>query len=135
MLIKLWPCRQVWKIWPLGNLIHQFMNAFTDHRDSEILIVRHECMLFLLLTKLLPFCFIFFCTDTPCFFCLTFFFLFRFFSHFSLLLGCALPKWMSSGFNDRPLAPFAGILSLGIGDTMVSAIFLTKLVFRSVVLM
>ena len=27
---------------------------------------------------------------------------------------------MSSGFNDRPLAPFAGILSLGIGDTMVS---------------
>jgi hypothetical protein len=43
------------------------------------------------------------------------------FSHFSLLLGCALPKWMSSGLNDRPLAPFAGILSLGIGDTMVSS--------------
>lgn len=42
------------------------------------------------------------------------------FSHFSLLLGCALPKWMSSGFNDRPLGPFPGILSLGIGDTMVS---------------
>lgn len=42
------------------------------------------------------------------------------FSHFSLLLGCALPIWMSSGYNDRPLAPFAGILSLGIGDTMVS---------------
>ena len=41
-------------------------------------------------------------------------------SHFSLLLGCALPIWMSSGYNDRPLAPFAGILSLGIGDTMVS---------------
>jgi hypothetical protein len=44
------------------------------------------------------------------------------FSHFSLLLGCALPKWMASGFNDRPLAPFAGILSLGIGDTMVCTI-------------
>lgn len=44
------------------------------------------------------------------------------FSHFSLLLGCALPIWMSSGFNDRPLAPFAGILSLGIGDTMVSLV-------------
>ncbi|XP_043703459.1 dolichol kinase EVAN-like [Telopea speciosissima] len=43
-------------------------------------------------------------------------------SHFSLLLGCALPKWMSSGFNDRPLAPFAGILSLGIGDTMASMV-------------
>ncbi|KAG5566656.1 hypothetical protein RHGRI_002272 [Rhododendron griersonianum] len=71
---------RVWRIWPLGQLVHQFMNAFTDHRDSDLLIV----------------------------------------SHFSLLLGCALPIWMSSGFNDRPLAPFAGILSLGIGDTMVS---------------
>ena len=29
---------------------------------------------------------------------------------------------MSSGLNDRPLAPFAGILSLGIGDTMVSSV-------------
>lgn len=29
---------------------------------------------------------------------------------------------MSSGYNDRPLVPFAGILSLGIGDTMVSII-------------
>ncbi|WOK98358.1 dolichol kinase EVAN [Canna indica] len=73
---------RVWKIWPLGHLVHQFMNAFTDHRDSEILIV----------------------------------------SHFSLLLGCALPKWLSSGLNDRPLAPFAGILSLGIGDTMASVV-------------
>ncbi|KAI3877854.1 hypothetical protein MKW92_030962 [Papaver armeniacum] len=34
-------------------------------------------------------------------------------NHFSLLLGCALPKWLSTDFNDRPLAPFAGILSLG----------------------
>ncbi|OVA06975.1 hypothetical protein BVC80_1731g52 [Macleaya cordata] len=73
---------RVWKIWPLGKHVHQFMNAFTDHRDSDLLIV----------------------------------------SHFSLLLGCALPKWMSSGFNDRPLAPFAGILSLGIGDTMASMV-------------
>ncbi|RVX20362.1 Dolichol kinase EVAN [Vitis vinifera] len=71
---------RVWRIWPLGQLVHQFMNAFTDHRDSNLLVV----------------------------------------SHFSLLLGCALPIWMSSGYNDRPLAPFAGILSLGIGDTMVS---------------
>ncbi|KAL1128755.1 hypothetical protein V6Z11_A13G269600 [Gossypium hirsutum] len=73
---------QVWRIWPLGQLVHQFMSAFTDHRDSDILIV----------------------------------------SHFSLLLGCALPIWMSSGFNDRPLIPFAGILSLGIGDTMASMV-------------
>ncbi|KAG9441921.1 hypothetical protein H6P81_017775 [Aristolochia fimbriata] len=73
---------RVWQIWPLGHLVHKFMNAFTDHRDSDIFIV----------------------------------------SHFSLLLGCAIPKWMSSGFNDRPLAPFAGILSLGIGDTMASVV-------------
>ncbi|KAG6432806.1 hypothetical protein SASPL_104393 [Salvia splendens] len=43
-------------------------------------------------------------------------------SHFSLLLGCAIPIWLSSGFTDRPLAPFAGILSLGIGDTMASMV-------------
>ncbi|XP_020599987.1 dolichol kinase EVAN isoform X1 [Phalaenopsis equestris] len=73
---------RIWNIWPLGHMVHQFMNAFTDHRDSENLIV----------------------------------------SHFSLLLGCAIPKWMSAGFNDRPLAPFAGILSLGIGDTMASMV-------------
>ncbi|XP_024031450.1 dolichol kinase EVAN [Morus notabilis] len=73
---------RVWRIWPLGQPVHQFMNAFTDHRDSDILIV----------------------------------------SHFSLLLGCALPIWMSSGYSDRPLAPFAGILSLGIGDTMASMV-------------
>uniref|UniRef100_A0A7N0US89 dolichol kinase n=1 Tax=Kalanchoe fedtschenkoi TaxID=63787 RepID=A0A7N0US89_KALFE len=73
---------RIWRIWPLGELVHQFMTAFTDHRDSDILIV----------------------------------------SHFSLLLGCAIPIWMSSGYNDRPLAPFAGILSLGIGDTMASMV-------------
>ncbi|XP_041990462.1 dolichol kinase EVAN-like isoform X2 [Salvia splendens] len=73
---------RIWKIWSLGHLVHQFMNAFTDHRDSDLLIV----------------------------------------SHFSLLLGCAIPIWLSSGFTDRPLAPFAGILSLGIGDTMASMV-------------
>ncbi|CAN0898926.1 Dolichol kinase EVAN [Linum grandiflorum] len=73
---------RVWRIWPLGQLVHQFMTAFTDHRDSDLLIV----------------------------------------SHFSLLLGCALPIWLSSGYNDRALAPFAGILSLGIGDTMASMV-------------
>ncbi|KAL6577369.1 hypothetical protein OROMI_011645 [Orobanche minor] len=73
---------RIWKIWPLGHLVHQFMNAFTDHRDSDLLVV----------------------------------------SHFSLLLGCAIPIWLSPGFTDRPLAPFAGILSLGIGDTMASMV-------------
>ncbi|CAM8941456.1 unnamed protein product [Rhodiola kirilowii] len=51
---------RIWRMWPLGQLVHQFMTAFTDHRDSDILIV----------------------------------------SHFSLLLGCALPIRMSSGYND-----------------------------------
>ncbi|KAE8674580.1 hypothetical protein F3Y22_tig00111743pilonHSYRG00006 [Hibiscus syriacus] len=60
---------RVWRIWPLELLVHQFMSAFADHCDSDLIIV----------------------------------------SHFSLLLGCALPIWMSSGFNDRPLTPFAGI--------------------------
>ncbi|XP_075500586.1 LOW QUALITY PROTEIN: dolichol kinase EVAN [Primulina tabacum] len=73
---------RIWKIWPLGQHVHKFMNAFTDHRDSDLLII----------------------------------------SHFSLLLGCAIPIWMSSDFSDRPLAPFAGILSLGIGDTMASMV-------------
>ncbi|KAI3876894.1 hypothetical protein MKW92_016919 [Papaver armeniacum] len=31
-------------------------------------------------------------------------------------------KWLSTDFNDRLLAPFAGILSLGIGDTMASMV-------------
>lgn len=73
---------RIWRILPLGSLVNQFMKAFTDHRDSEILII----------------------------------------SHFSLLLGCAIPIWMSGYLNDRPLAPFAGILSLGIGDTMASLV-------------
>nr|GMD67222.1 dolichol kinase EVAN [Ipomoea batatas]GMD71265.1 dolichol kinase EVAN [Ipomoea batatas]GME21171.1 dolichol kinase EVAN [Ipomoea batatas] len=29
---------RIWRIWPLGQLLHQFMNAFTDHRDSDLLI-------------------------------------------------------------------------------------------------
>ncbi|XP_073140155.1 dolichol kinase EVAN isoform X2 [Henckelia pumila] len=73
---------RIWKIWPLGQQVHKFMNAFTDHRDSDLIII----------------------------------------SHFSLLLGCAIPIWLSSDFSDRPLAPFAGILSLGIGDTMASMV-------------
>ena len=91
------------------------MNAFTDHRDSEILIVRLVCFSRLHFPHLISHHFFFHVLwyDKPN--------IIGVFSHFSLLLGCALPKWMSSGLNDRPLAPFAGILSLGIGDTMVSS--------------
>jgi len=71
---------RVWRIPPLGEKIHTFLKAFTDSRDSDVLII----------------------------------------SHFSLLLGCAIPVWLSS--TDRPLTAYAGILSLGIGDTMASVV-------------
>lgn len=71
---------RVMRIPPLGKFVHRYMTAFTDTRDSELLII----------------------------------------SHFSLLLGCAIPLWLTDSVNDKPLAPFAGILSLGIGDTMAS---------------
>ncbi|KAJ7569812.1 hypothetical protein O6H91_01G095600 [Diphasiastrum complanatum] len=70
------------KIPPLGAIVHNFMKAFTDERDSDLLIV----------------------------------------SHFSLLLGCAMPLWLNISHNRRPLASFAGILSVGIGDTMASIV-------------
>ncbi|KAG0628467.1 hypothetical protein M758_1G029100 [Ceratodon purpureus] len=74
---------RVCRIPPLGEKIHTFLEAFTDSRDSGVLII----------------------------------------SHFSLLLGCAIPVWLSSTTaEDRPLAAYAGILSLGIGDTMASVI-------------
>ncbi|MCO5581417.1 hypothetical protein L7F22_035301 [Adiantum nelumboides] len=72
---------RIFQIPPVGEIVHKFMTAFTDSRDSDLLII----------------------------------------SHFSLLLGCALPVWLcGSSTHDRPLAPFAGVLSLGIGDTMAS---------------
>ncbi|MCO5547477.1 hypothetical protein L7F22_000927 [Adiantum nelumboides] len=72
---------RIFQIPPVGEVVHKFMTAFTDTRDSDLLII----------------------------------------SHFSLLLGCALPVWLcGSSTHDRPLAPFAGVLSLGIGDTMAS---------------
>jgi dolichol kinase len=74
---------RVWRIPPLGEKIQTFLKAFTDSRDSDVLII----------------------------------------SHFSLLLGCAIPIWLSSTMaQDRPLAAYAGILSLGIGDTMASVV-------------
>ena len=74
---------RVWRIPPLGEKIQTFLKAFTDSRDSDVLII----------------------------------------SHFSLLLGCAIPIWLSSTIaKDRPLAAYAGIVSLGIGDTMASLV-------------
>lgn len=73
---------RIWRIPPFGEHVHGFLKAFTDSRDSGVLII----------------------------------------SHFSLLLGCAIPVWLSSTLNPQPLAAYAGILSLGIGDTMASVI-------------
>lgn len=73
---------RVMQVPPLSDFVHRYMTAFTDSRDSELLII----------------------------------------SHFSLLLGCALPLWVSNSVNDKPLAAFAGIFSLGIGDTMASVV-------------
>lgn len=73
---------RVLRIPPLGEFVYKFMMAFTDSRDSDLLII----------------------------------------SHFSLLLGCALPLWFTNSLSDRPLAPFAGVFSLGIGDTMASVV-------------
>lgn len=78
---------------PLGPLLDKFMRAFADTRDAGPIIV----------------------------------------SHFSLLLGCALPLWLAPyPSSSHPaavgtrgpayLAPFAGMLSIGIGDTMASAV-------------
>jgi hypothetical protein len=97
------------------------MNAFTDHRDSDLLIVRYYALFSFQYSP---------CYEAQCLWYTAAFSSlswqnFLLLSHFSLLLGCALPIWMSSGYNDRPLAPFAGILSLGIGDTMVSPLSLS----------
>jgi dolichol kinase len=40
-------------------------------------------------------------------------------SHFYLLIGCALPLWLCSIINIDHWAAFSGIISLGIGDSVV----------------
>ncbi|CAN6695628.1 unnamed protein product [Malus baccata var. baccata] len=36
-----WICEIIFLIWRLGQSVHKFMNAFTDHSDSDLLIVRY----------------------------------------------------------------------------------------------
>ncbi|CAN6559868.1 unnamed protein product [Malus baccata var. baccata] len=36
-----WICEIIFLIWRLGQSVHKFMNAFTDHSDSDLLIVRN----------------------------------------------------------------------------------------------
>ena len=40
-------------------------------------------------------------------------------SHLYLLLGCAIPAWIGGG-STGSLAPYAGVLVLGVGDAMAS---------------
>ncbi|KAH7295146.1 hypothetical protein KP509_27G034700 [Ceratopteris richardii] len=63
---------RIMRVPPLGEPVHRFMTAFTDARDSDLLIL----------------------------------------SHFSLLIGCALPVWLNGSTHDRPLARFAGVASV-----------------------
>jgi len=43
-------------------------------------------------------------------------------THTYLLLGCAMPLWMNGAICFHVLAPYAGILVLGVGDSMASII-------------
>lgn len=43
-------------------------------------------------------------------------------SHIYLLIGCGLPVWLNSLSNNNVLSGIAGILALGIGDTMASLV-------------
>jgi len=86
---------RLFRVPPLGKSLHGFMSAYLDHRDDGPLIL----------------------------------------THIYLLLGCAIPVWMcGSGPTARPLhggqttwgvgglAPYAGIISLGVGDAAVRAL-------------
>ncbi|GAQ84401.1 phosphatidate cytidyltransferase [Klebsormidium nitens] len=73
---------RVHRIPPLAEPLHQFLQRFTDVRDSGPLIL----------------------------------------SHFSLLLGCALPLWLAPSSGGPSLASFAGVLSIGVGDTLASMV-------------
>lgn len=86
---------RLFRVPPLGKALHGFMSAYLDHRDDGPLIL----------------------------------------THIYLLLGCAIPVWMcGSGPTARPLhggqttwgvgglAPYAGIISLGVGDAAVRAL-------------
>jgi dolichol kinase len=42
-------------------------------------------------------------------------------THLYLLFGCAVPVWLA-GASPNPLAPLAGVLMIGIGDSMASAV-------------
>eukprot|EP00897_Mesotaenium_endlicherianum_P002606 jgi/Mesen1/2373/ME000156S01520 len=104
---------RVRQVAPFGRVVDDFMKAFVDSRDSGAVIVR-VCSFAKQYTNA-------FCDDAmrvpvlsvQCYLPG---------SHFSLLLGCALPLWLSVRTPDRPLAPFAGVLSLGIGDTLASVV-------------
>ena len=40
-------------------------------------------------------------------------------THLYLLLGCAAPLWIDVSFRLHPMAPFAGLLMVGVGDAAV----------------
>ncbi|GAY59724.1 hypothetical protein CUMW_196720 [Citrus unshiu] len=99
---------RVWRIWPLGQFIHQFMTAFTDHRDSDLLIVSQlfigllDChfQVWMSLGSMIDPLLLFFC----------FFFFFFFVEYLSLELGIPMAsivgptnmvvlRWSKTGSN------------------------------------
>ena len=42
--------------------------------------------------------------------------------HFSLLLGIAVPVWMTAVEDTNTLAPWAGVLAVGVGDSFASLV-------------
>lgn len=45
--------------------------------------------------------------------------------HFSLLLGVAVPLWMSESGGARSLVPWSGLLTLGVGDSFAAIVGIT----------
>jgi dolichol kinase len=43
-------------------------------------------------------------------------------THIYLLIGCAAPLWIDARFDIHPMAAFAGLLIIGIGDAAASAV-------------
>lgn len=43
-------------------------------------------------------------------------------THMYLLIGCAIPTWLNDMLKPSPLLSLCGVLTLGLGDTMASAV-------------
>lgn len=52
-------------------------------------------------------------------------------THLYLLFGCALPLWLDSRFHKASIVPYAGLLIIGLGDSMVKKHYsILKAIFK-----